>query len=81
MTELLTAANLTAFDLTDSATVIEHLIFAAFNSDCNECTKAAFDLFDNLIPGFNATALVESQCGANFSCTYINIRFTTHWKC
>ncbi|KAJ6578329.1 hypothetical protein B0H19DRAFT_1253576 [Mycena capillaripes] len=59
MTELMTQANLTVFDMTDTDRMINGLIFAAFNSDCNECIKAAFNVASSLIPGLNDT------CGAN----------------
>jgi hypothetical protein len=37
--------------------------------DCNECAKAAFASLENIIPGKNGTAMVESKCGANFAGT------------
>ncbi|KAJ7503735.1 hypothetical protein B0H11DRAFT_1984123 [Mycena galericulata] len=69
MTELLNAANIEAFDLSAPEKVIEQLVFAAFNLECNECTKAAFKIYSNTIPGINGTALLESKCGATFTST------------
>ncbi|KAJ6578322.1 hypothetical protein B0H19DRAFT_1253571 [Mycena capillaripes] len=71
ITELMTQANLTVFDLAETDGMIEGLIFVAFNSDCNGCTKAAFNVAPSLIPGLNVTALVESKCDASFASTPI----------
>ncbi|KAJ7450508.1 hypothetical protein B0H11DRAFT_2077231 [Mycena galericulata] len=67
VTELLNAANIEAFDLSAPQKVIEQLVFAAFSLECNECTKVAFKLYQNTIPGVNGTALLESKCGAAFT--------------
>ncbi|KAJ6504562.1 hypothetical protein DFH09DRAFT_1101793 [Mycena vulgaris] len=52
-----------------SPSLMEQLIFGAFNSDCNVCTKATVGLYNKLFPALNGTALVENLCGANFSAT------------
>ncbi|KAJ6578325.1 hypothetical protein B0H19DRAFT_1253573 [Mycena capillaripes] len=49
MTGLMIQANREVFDLADTDRMIEKLIFAAFNSDCNECTKAAFTVAPSLM--------------------------------
>ncbi|KAJ6615088.1 hypothetical protein B0H10DRAFT_1950214 [Mycena sp. CBHHK59/15] len=60
-------SSISRFEFSDLVTIMEQLIFGAFNSDCNECTKAVFALYNQHIPGIDGTAYIENVCGTNFT--------------
>ncbi|KAJ6563435.1 hypothetical protein DFH09DRAFT_848291, partial [Mycena vulgaris] len=68
MTELLTKYNaITQLSLTDPTVLLQDFTFGLFNLDCNECTKATFQLLAPLSDGESSTALITAVCGANFT--------------
>jgi hypothetical protein len=62
-----TTAALQLAMVNDPVAVVEQLIAKSFNTDCNECTKAAFQLYNKAFPQINGTGLITDACGANFA--------------
>ncbi|KAJ6556857.1 hypothetical protein DFH09DRAFT_1317791 [Mycena vulgaris] len=75
MKEPLTSGKLTQFHGADPIFLMEQLIFGAFNSDCNVCTKAAVGLYNKLFLALNGTASVGNlhQLTANADATSVTI--------
>jgi hypothetical protein len=67
-----TTAALQLTMVNDPVAVIEQLISKSFNTDCNECTKAAFQLYNKAFPQINGTGLITDVCGADFAATLNN---------
>ncbi|KAJ7463261.1 hypothetical protein FB451DRAFT_1403904 [Mycena latifolia] len=65
MTELLSQANVTALNFADPAAIVEALILRAFNTDCNECTRAAFQLASKISNFESGT--IGGICGTTFA--------------
>ncbi|KAJ6512386.1 hypothetical protein DFH09DRAFT_1099973 [Mycena vulgaris] len=70
MTELLTKDSaITQLSLADPTVLLQDFTFGVFNLDCDECTKATFQLLATLSGGKSSTALITAVCGANFTAT------------
>ncbi|KAJ7118366.1 hypothetical protein C8R44DRAFT_790631 [Mycena epipterygia] len=69
MTQMFSGKVVTALQTTDPVQVITALVDQAFNSDCNECTKAAYQLFNPIFPQMNGTGLITQACGPAFAAT------------
>ncbi|KAJ6512385.1 hypothetical protein DFH09DRAFT_1197328 [Mycena vulgaris] len=64
MTEAFAQSAISDINLADPAGTVQSLISTAFNTDCNQCTKAAFQLVNKVMP-LGSDAITRS-CGPAF---------------
>jgi hypothetical protein len=69
MTELLTQSAVNSFNAAaaDPFSILTELVVDSFNMDCNECSKAAFQLASEIPGSPIGNAALTSMCGANFT--------------